>query len=132
VLATSLYFMLQVPGSFIPPEDVPRIPIGVELPSGSTLADTDVATAQMRDAISDIDGVGRVFVLGGSSPTGDLDIRRASVTVILDKLDHSLARKLADAARAIPVAGRLVPELAAEGRVRQQAEIEAWQLLRRS
>ncbi len=29
--------------------------------------------------------------LGGASPKGDLELRRATVTVLLDKLDHSLS-----------------------------------------
>jgi multidrug efflux pump subunit AcrB len=28
-LAVSLYFMVQIPGSFIPPEDASRVPISV-------------------------------------------------------------------------------------------------------
>jgi multidrug efflux pump subunit AcrB len=125
VLALSLFFMLRIPGSFIPPEDVSRIPISVELPPGSTLADTDAAVERVRDVVAGVDGVDRVFVLGGTSPTGDRDIRRASVTVILDRLDHSLVRRLVDLARAVPVAGALVPEVPPEGRVRPQSAIEA-------
>ena len=41
-----------------------------------------------KEIIRGVDGVEDVFVLGGSSPTGDLDIRRASVTVLLYKLDR--------------------------------------------
>ncbi len=124
VLAVSLFFMLRIPGSFIPPEDVSRVPISLELPPGSTLADTDRATAQVQAALAGIDGVASVFVLGGSSPTGDLDIRRATVTVLLDRLDHSLVRKVARGLRSVPVVGGLVPELAPNGRVRPQAAIE--------
>jgi multidrug efflux pump subunit AcrB len=42
--------MVKVPGSFIPPEDVSRIPISVELPPGSTLAETDRTTQAMVKA----------------------------------------------------------------------------------
>ncbi len=125
ILAVSLFFMLRIPGSFIPPEDVSRVPISVELPPGSTLADTDRATQQVQEIIAGMDGVADVFVLGGSSPTGDRDIRRASVTVMLDKLDHSLLRKAVEALRALPVVGSFVPEVPAHGRVRPQNEIEA-------
>ena len=34
VLVVSIFFMVRIPGSFIPPEDVSRIPISVELPPG--------------------------------------------------------------------------------------------------
>ncbi len=125
VLAVSIYFMAQVPGSFIPPEDVSRIPVSVELPPGSTLVDTDRATEAMRQAILDIEGIENVFVLGGSSPKGDRDVRRASFTVLLEKLDHSLLLKLSKIGRQIPLAGPFVPEVEDKGRTRTQAEVEA-------
>ncbi|MBD3764406.1 MAG: efflux RND transporter permease subunit [Rhodobacterales bacterium] len=125
VLITSVYFMLQVPGSFIPPEDVSRIPVSVELPPGATLEDTDRTTAAMYAAIRDVEGVENVFVLGGASPTGDRDVRRASFTVLLEKLDHSLLRKLSDIAGAVPVVGPLIPDLPPNGRIRPQNQIEA-------
>jgi len=125
VLAVSLVFMLRIPGSFIPPEDVSRIPISVELPPGSTLADTDRTTEAMRLAIAEVDGVKDVFVLGGASPTGNRDIRRASVTVLLDRLDHSLTEKLGEIARAVPVVGGMLPPPASTGRHRPQWDIEA-------
>ena len=125
VLGISLYFMAQVPGSFIPPEDVSRIPISVELPPGSTLEDTDRTTEAMRQAILGVEGVQDVFVLGGSSPTGDRDIRRASFTVLLEKLDHSLLLKLSEAGRAIPVIGAIVPEVENKGREIPQWDVEA-------
>ncbi|MCA8881563.1 MAG: efflux RND transporter permease subunit [Rhodobacteraceae bacterium] len=124
-LAVSLFFMVQIPGSFIPPEDVSRIPISVELPPGSKLDDTDRTTQQMVDIIKGIDGVENVFVLGGSSPTGDLDVRRASVTVLLKKLDHSLPLKLSQIGRDIPVLGQFVPKVENTGRDRPQNQIEA-------
>lgn len=124
-LAVSLFFMMKVPGSFIPPEDVSRIPISVELPPGSTLADTDRTTQRMVEIIRTVDGVDSVFVLGGSSPTGDRDVRRASVTVLLEKLDHSLLLRLSDVGRQIPMIGAIVPEVEDTGRLRPQNEIEA-------
>ena len=125
ILAVSVYFMMQVPGSFIPPEDVSRIPISVELPPGSSLADTDATTQAMVAAIRDVDGVDSVFVLGGASPTGSRDIRRASVTVVLDKLDHSLERRIAEILQRLPLIGQYVPEVEAHGRTRPQNQIEA-------
>ena len=123
-LAVSLYFMAQIPGSFIPPEDVSRVPISVELPPGATLEDTDRATQQIVERIRGIDGVQDVFVLGGSSPTGDREVRRASVTVLLERLDHSLLLKLNQAVRAIPVVGPFIPEVENTGRERPQWDVE--------
>ncbi len=125
VLAISLYFMAQVPGSFIPPEDVSRIPISVELPPGSTLEDTDRTTEAMRQQILTIPGVRDVFVLGGTSPTGDRDVRRASVTVLLEKLDHSLVYRLSELAQRIPVVGGWLPAVESTGRTIPQNAIEA-------
>jgi hydrophobe/amphiphile efflux-1 (HAE1) family protein len=125
VLAVSLYYMLQVPGSFIPPEDVSRIAISAELPPGSTLAETDRTTQAMVERIKDIEGIENIFVLGGSSPTGDLDIRRASITVILHKLDHSLIQKLSDIAQQIPIVNTLLPARESTGRKVPQNQIEA-------
>ncbi|WP_050524546.1 efflux RND transporter permease subunit [Pseudorhodobacter wandonensis] len=125
VLAVSIYFMVQIPGSFIPPEDVSRIPISVELPPGSTLEQTDKTTRAMVDEIKAIDWVDNVFVLGGSSPTGDLDIRRASVTVLLARLDHSLLYKLSQIASKTPLIGPYIPKVESTGRTVPQNEIEA-------
>jgi hydrophobe/amphiphile efflux-1 (HAE1) family protein len=124
VLAVSLYFLAQIPGSFIPPEDVSRIPISLELPPGATLAETDATVAEVQARLGDIEGVSDVFVLGGVSPTGGLDIRRASVTVILERLDHSLLRKSAEALQALPLIGRVIPEPPPNGRIRTQSDIE--------
>jgi len=124
-LFVSIYFLMQVPGSFIPPEDVSRISISVELPPGSTLDDTDATTEAMRNLIYPVEGVMNVFVLGGSSPTGERDIRRATVTVLLDKLDHSLQHKLLSIAHNLPILGDYVAAPKSEGRERPQNEIEA-------
>jgi multidrug efflux pump subunit AcrB len=124
-LAVSLFFMVQIPGSFIPPEDVSRISLSIELPPGSTLDDTDRSTQAVAEIIEQIEGVENVFVLGGASPTGDRDVRLAAVTVTLEKLDHSLLLKLSQLFGRIPVIGALVPEVENTGRERPQSEIEA-------
>ncbi len=125
VVIISVQAMLRVPGAFMPPEDVSRISISVELPPGSTLDETDRTTQAMVDRISDVPWIENIFVLGGSSPTGDRDIRRASITVTLVKLDHSILLKLSQLGRSIPVIGALVPEVENTGRTVPQNEIEA-------
>jgi multidrug efflux pump subunit AcrB len=125
ILAISLFFMIRIPGSFLPPEDVSRFSISVELPTGSSLADTERATSRMLGLIRDVDGVDTVFVLGGSSPTGDLDVRRAAVSVNLDKLDHSLIYHASAKLNRVPVLNWIVPDLEPHGRTRPQNEIEA-------
>jgi multidrug efflux pump subunit AcrB len=125
VFVVSMAFMAKIPTAFMPVEDVSRIPFSVELPPGSTLAETEALTDKVYDRIKGIDGVADVFILGGSSPTGDLDVRRATVTVLLDKLDQSLLYRLADLGRRLPLIGPWVPQIEAQGRTRPQTEIEA-------
>ncbi|MCU0899266.1 MAG: efflux RND transporter permease subunit [Cypionkella sp.] len=124
ILVVSVYYMLQIPGSFLPPEDVSRIAVSVELPPGTTLEETENTTKKIYAALEDIDWIDNVFILGGSSPTGDRDIRRASVTILLTRLDHSLLLKLSQIGRSIPVVGSLVPEVENRGRTVPQNVIE--------
>jgi multidrug efflux pump subunit AcrB len=124
VVYFSVIAMFSVPGSLFPPEDESRIIVAVELPPGSTLEDTAATTDQMRRAVEDIDGVRSVLVVGGSTPLGDRDIRRASFTIILDRLDNGLLRKLSDLGQAIPLIGPILPEAPITGRIRPQADIE--------
>ena len=125
ILIISVKAMMTVPGSFLPPEDVSRFAISVELPTGSSLDDTDRATNAMLDLIKDVDGVGSIFVLDGSSPKGDLDVRRASMTVVLDRLDHSLLFKMSYLLNKVPVVSWFIPQIESQGRLRPQNEIEA-------
>ncbi|UNK38885.1 efflux RND transporter permease subunit [Shinella sp. H4-D48] len=124
-LIASVMLLFTVPGSFMPPEDASRVVLSVELPPDAMLDDTDRTTTQVYDKVKDIDGVSSVFVLGGSSPKGDLELRRASVTVILDRLEHSLAYRLVnDVLGGIPVIGPYLPKMEAHGRLRPQWDIE--------
>jgi multidrug efflux pump subunit AcrB len=126
VVFFSVQLMVSIPGSFIPPEDVSRISISVELPPGSKLEDTDRATQQIQEAIQPLDGVENVFVLGGADPKGDRDIRRAAVTVVLEKLDHSLFNKVRRGLREkLPFLDSFLPPIQQNGRVRPQSDIEA-------
>lgn len=125
ILAISLFFMLRIPGSFIPPEDVSRIPISVELPPGSTLDDTDRAAELVYEKIKDIEGVENVFILGGASPVGDRDIRLASITVLLEKLDHSIVLKVSRILNDVPVVKWIIPEVENKGRKISQPELES-------
>ncbi|PHR24336.1 MAG: ABC transporter permease [Hoeflea sp.] len=125
-LVVAVYFLMQVPGSFLPPDDVSRVSISVELPPGATLEDTDRTTEAMRQIIAGIDDVENVFVLGGSSPKGEVDIRRASISVLLEKIEHSIVKKVVNGlADAVPFVSDSLPRMEVLGRVRSQAEIEA-------
>ena len=124
IVAVSVVFMLRVPGSLFPPEDVSRVAISVELPPGSSLDQTDRTTRQMYEVIRDVEGVDSVLVTGGASPVGERDIRRASVSVLLERLDNGFARKLSDLGQALPLVGPWLPEAPANGRIRPQNAIE--------
>ncbi|MQW85700.1 efflux RND transporter permease subunit [Sinorhizobium saheli] len=124
-LAVSLYFLFQVPGSFLPPEDNSRVSLSIELPPDAMLADTDRTTSEIYNRIKDIEGVENVFVLGGASPKGDLELRRAAITVLLKKLDHSLVNKIVnDVIGRTPLIGEYLPKLPPAGRIKPQSEIE--------
>ncbi|WEX85921.1 efflux RND transporter permease subunit [Sinorhizobium garamanticum] len=114
-----------VPGSFLPPEDNSRVSLSIELPPDAMLEDTDRTTTEIYNRIKDIDGVENVFVLGGASPKGDLELRRAAVTVLLKKLDHSLVNKVVnDVMGRTPLIGKYLPKLPPAGRIKPQSEIE--------
>jgi hydrophobe/amphiphile efflux-1 (HAE1) family protein len=124
-LVVSLYFLFQVPGSFLPPEDNSRVSLSIELPPDAMLEDTDRKTTEIYNRIKDIDGVENVFVLGGASPKGDLELRRAAVTVLLQKLDHSLVNRIVnDVIGSTPLIGQYLPKLPPAGRIKPQSQIE--------
>ncbi|ANL73377.1 acriflavin resistance protein [Rhizobium phaseoli] len=114
-----------VPGSFLPPEDASRIVLSVELPPNARLDDTEKTTDAIYDRVKDINGVESVFVLGGASPKGELELRRATITLALDKLDQSLVKKVVnDVLGRIPVIGPMLPKVEVHGRERPQWDIE--------
>ncbi|MGO7043180.1 efflux RND transporter permease subunit [Rhizobium acaciae] len=114
-----------VPGSFLPTEDASRIVLSVELPPNARLDDTEKTTDAIYDRVKDINGVESVFVLGGASPKGDLELRRATITLALHKLDQSLIKKVVnDVFGAIPVIGPILPKVEVHGRERPQWDIE--------
>ncbi|MGN7293815.1 efflux RND transporter permease subunit [Rhizobium sp. SAFR-030] len=124
-LIGSIMLLMQVPGSFLPPEDSSRIVLAVELPPNATLDETAATSTKIYDTIKGLDGVESVFVLGGASPKGDLELRLATVRVILGTLDHSLVRTLVNKGLgSLPLIGEHLPKLPTEGRVRPQWEIE--------
>tara|TARA_R110002051_G_scaffold123744_3_gene196941 strand:+ start:1776 stop:5117 length:3342 start_codon:yes stop_codon:yes gene_type:complete len=124
-LVGSLALLAQVPGSFLPPEDSSRIVLSVELPPNATLDETAETTDRIYEATRDLEGVEGVFILGGASPKGDLELRRATVRVILENIDHSLFKTLVNKGLgSIPLLGDMIPKVPDHGRTRPQWEIE--------
>ncbi len=124
-LVASVMLLAQVPGSFLPPEDAGRITLSIELPPNVTLAETERRTDAIYDAVKDLDGVESVFVLGGASPKGDMELRRASVTLNLVRIDHSLVTTIVNKGfGGLPLIGQFLPKIEETGRTRPQWEIE--------
>ncbi|MBL0371627.1 efflux RND transporter permease subunit [Rhizobium sp. KVB221] len=121
----SFVLLSQVPGSFMPPEDSGRVILSVELPPSATLEDSDVVSAEISSRIKDIDGIDSIYVLGGSSPKGDLELRRASIYVNLTRIEHSLVKKIVnDVLGKLPIVGAYVPRMEVHGRTVPQWDIE--------
>ena len=90
----SVFCMVSIPGSFIPPEDAcARHSRRVELPPGATLEDTDRATPADRTSDQGHRRRGERLRAGRLLAEGRPRLRRAAVTVILEKLDHSLRQQ---------------------------------------
>ena len=121
----SVMLMLTIPGSFLPPEDNGRVTVFAQLPPGSRLTDTRATTDKIYDTLKDIPHVEQILIMGGTSPTGDLDVRNASITLILEPLDHSLLLKLSQLVNKIPLVGAIIPDVPNTGRPVPQAEISA-------
>jgi len=92
-LFASIQATALLPTGFIPDEDTSRVVASVELPPGSTLEDTRVTTDKIVDRLREIPEVTRVFVLGGASPTGQREIRRASIFIMLQPKAERTARQ---------------------------------------
>ena len=124
-LIASVMLLSQVPGSFLPPDDASRVTLSVELPPNATLDETDRTTTQIYQALRNINGVESVFILGGASPKGDLELRRATVNVILQHIDHSLLKTLVNKGLgSIPLIGQYLPKVEEKGRTRPQWDVE--------
>jgi len=81
--AGSIYAIGFLPSGFIPREDASRIVFSVELPPGNRLDDTREATDEVTRLMREVPEVENVYVIGGASPTGTLETRRAMVVADL-------------------------------------------------
>jgi HAE1 family hydrophobic/amphiphilic exporter-1 len=109
LFAVSIWATSLLPTGFVPPADASRIVVAAELPPGSTLDDTRVRTDALVARIrQEIPEVRSVFVIGGSSPTGTREIRRAAVYVLLvhksqrQRRQRQIEAQLADVIRQVP------------------------------
>ncbi len=86
--AASIALVGLLPTGFVPPSDRAQTQVNIELPPGSTLAETAELAEQARVAIMTVRGITSVFssIGGGSSgdafaPGADAEARRAVLTV---------------------------------------------------
>ncbi|TNM61629.1 efflux RND transporter permease subunit [Aliirhizobium smilacinae] len=82
--------LMSVPTTFLPAEDSGRLTLTVELPPGSSLADTREVTDRIAATIGQVDEVEGVLVRAGSSMSGQQDVRYAVVSIdLLHKVERS-------------------------------------------
>ena len=106
LFAGSIYATTLLPTGFLPDEDTSRVVVSVELPPGATLDNTRATTDRMVELLRSIPEVKSVFALGGTTPTGGLEVRKASLFVHLvpksvrtlpqKRLKTIISNKLAD------------------------------------
>jgi len=76
-----------LPSGFIPQEDSGRMLLGVELPPGTRLADTEKTTDEIALRLKARPDVETVFVLGGTLLGGGEEVRKATMIVTLKPRD---------------------------------------------
>ena len=89
----SLALIPLLPKGFIPPDDNSQTQVFVELPPGSTLAQTRAAAEQARQLLATVPQVRSVYTTIGSGKAGsdpfegggDSDVRKATLTVLLSE-----------------------------------------------
>ncbi len=89
----SLMLVPFIPTGFIPPDDNSQTQVYLELPPGTTLAQTRVAAEQARALISNVKHVESVYTTAGAGAVGSdpfaggpsNDVRKATLTVLLDE-----------------------------------------------
>jgi hydrophobe/amphiphile efflux-1 (HAE1) family protein len=77
-----------LPSGFLPQEDSGRMLLGVELPPGTKLADTETATEEVTRRITTRPDVESVFVLGGTLLGSGEEVRKATLIVTLKPRDQ--------------------------------------------
>jgi hydrophobic/amphiphilic exporter-1 (mainly G- bacteria), HAE1 family len=83
VFAVSIWSVRLLPTGFIPPDDSGRIVLAMELPPGVTLETQRQKTDEAVKRIRELPEVRQVLIIGGSSPTGQREVRKATAIVLL-------------------------------------------------
>lgn len=94
LFAASIYATGLLPTGFLPDEDTSRVVVSAELPPGATLEDTQETTDRMVAELRTIPEVKGVFVLGGTTPTGQLEVRRSALFIhLVPKSERTATQK---------------------------------------
>jgi multidrug efflux pump subunit AcrB len=127
ILWASTLLFPYLPTGFIPPGDNSRFVLSVELPPGSKLEQTRTTTDAMANVIKAHPEVSQVYVIGGSSPTGSVEPRNASIFVNLHHRDVGLLTGIINPTLKFinKGLGIAIPMIPADGRTKPQEEIEA-------
>ena len=99
--AGSIALIPLLPTGFIPPDDLSQTQVYVELPPGSTLAQTRASADRARELIATVEHVRSVYTtIGGGSagtdpfaPQGVSEVRKATLTVLLTERTERPVRK---------------------------------------
>jgi hypothetical protein len=104
--AASLAGASLLPSGFLPVTDTARSMLGIELPPGSQLSDTEAVTDIIVNRMRKRPEVASVFVDGGRIPNGAVDVGRAGLTINYvpkskrslsqQQLEQAIGRDLAD------------------------------------
>ncbi len=90
----SIYAMGFLPSGFIPKVDVARVITSIELPPGSSLEETRQVTDKATAALRVMPEIKRVYAIGGVSPVGSLEKRRATLIVeLVHKSERDIKQK---------------------------------------
>src|SRR5207344_2839803 len=79
--AASLAGATLLPSGFLPVTDTARSMLGIELPPGSQLSDTESVTDTIGNRVRKRPEAASVFVDGGRIPNGAVDVGRAGLTI---------------------------------------------------
>jgi hydrophobic/amphiphilic exporter-1 (mainly G- bacteria), HAE1 family len=112
IFYASIWSTSLLPTGFIPPEDAARTVLALELPPGATLETQRQKTDEAVRRIREIPEVREVLIVGGTSPTGQREVRKAAAYVQLTpKGDRKKKQRQLEAEIAAKVA--LVPDMRA-------------------
>jgi multidrug efflux pump subunit AcrB len=89
----SLFLVPLIPSGFIPPDDNSQTQVYLELPPGTTLAQTRAAAEQARNIVAQVPHVQSVYTTAGGGSVGSdpfmggasTEVRKATLTVLLDE-----------------------------------------------